>query len=101
MKPTVNNILKDHEIDRIKDDVTRYKKITEILNKHREYLAIERDNFRKLRWRRYKNTVVTKGVIKETKYEGNKNTKNMTNEQKIIDVENSKLEVFFLLFQGI
>jgi hypothetical protein len=101
MKPTVNNILKDHEIDRIKDDVTRYKKITEILNKHREYLAIERDNFRKLRWRRYKNTVITKGVVKETKYEGMKNVKNMTNEQKIIDVENSKLEVFFCLFQGI
>lgn len=94
MKPTVNNILKDHEIDRIKDDLTRYKKITEVLNKHREYLAFERETFRKLRWKRYKNNTVSKGVLKETKYDGMKNTKHVPNEQKIIDDENSKLEVF-------
>lgn len=93
MKPTVNNILKDHEVDRIKDDVTRYKKISEILAKHREYLAIERENFRKLRWRRYNQHNISQGKNKETKYDGNKNNKSVANEQKIFDEENSKLEV--------
>ena len=93
MKPTVNNILKDNEVDRIKDDVLRYKKITEILSKHKEYLTNERENFKKLRWKRIKRENGKNGQKNDSKYDGNINSKNISHDQKIIDDENSKMDV--------
>ena len=45
MRPTANNILRDTEIYRIKDNKTRNQKIDDVLLKHQENLRNEREQF--------------------------------------------------------
>jgi hypothetical protein len=47
MRPTAVNILRDHEIQRIPDNVTRIGKIEDTLKKHSEFLKQERQIFMK------------------------------------------------------
>jgi len=49
MRPTAIYVIRDHEIQRIKDNVTRINTINETLKKHRDYLNNERANFIKLK----------------------------------------------------
>ena len=49
MRPTAIYVLRDNEIQRIKDDVIRNKEITESLRKHRDFLFAERQHFIKIK----------------------------------------------------
>jgi hypothetical protein len=49
MRPTAIYVLRDNEIQRIKDDVTRNKEIAESLKKHQEFLFNERQYFIKIK----------------------------------------------------
>ncbi len=49
MRPTAIYIIRDHEIQRIKDNLIRTNTINETLKKHREYLNSERAQFLRLK----------------------------------------------------
>lgn len=49
MRPTAIYVIRDHEIQRIKDNLVRTNAINETLKKHREYLNSERAQFLKLK----------------------------------------------------
>jgi len=46
MRPTANRLIRDTEIQRIEDDLIRGVKIEELLDNHKKFLEIERENFK-------------------------------------------------------
>lgn len=67
MRPTATVLLRDNEIQRIPDNLTRNNKIDEVLHKHREYLSDERVLFVSTKFQYLKEK-----KLKERKQELNK-----------------------------
>ena len=92
MKPTANRLVRDIEVQRIKDDLIRNVKLEEILDNHKKYCAIERENFKSME-EYNKNQEQLKKIENSKNLDNSNNNNNLNSENKSNNNNNDINEV--------
>ena len=92
MQPTANRLVKDVEVQRIKDDLIRNVKLEEILDNHKKYCAIERENFKSME-EYNKNQEQLKKIENSKNLDNSNNNNNLNSDNKSNNNNNDMNEV--------
>ena len=90
MRPTAIYIIRDHEIQRITDNVSRINAISETLKKHKEYLNTERIQFMNLKPFKQQQKLLKNRKMENSRVESKYGNKN--NDQSSDLVDNSNMD---------